>query len=212
MSDNLSPRLERLRVELAGSIPCRTADRPALLAKRIMDVTIDYLTWKARMIRPQPRTVDMWPEVTNSPHYAALSGAIADITRELEAETDMNARLSSQVRTRGFAATPPADRNDTPDERKRKFWRGKYRARVVYDVHHLHMGPRRPDGTVGRTGELLFVGITGAGAYLLTIGDHQTFDDLTPRRVDGNAYRRDGCGAGRVSCRPCANAWRRPGR
>ena len=46
MTDNLSPRLERLRVELANSIPCSAADRPALLAKRINDVIIDYLTWK----------------------------------------------------------------------------------------------------------------------------------------------------------------------
>ena len=44
------------------------------------------------------------------------------------------------------------------------FWRGEDRARVVYDVHHLHMGSRKADGTVGRTGELLFVGIKGEKA------------------------------------------------
>lgn len=49
---------------------------------------------------------------------------------------------------------------------------------MLYDVHHLHMGPRS-GGVAGRTGELLFIGVLPDRALFLTIGDHDSFDDGT---------------------------------
>jgi hypothetical protein len=91
-TENLSPRLQALKDELVRTIPIRkAADRATLESKPLNDVVIQYLTWKERMIRPRPRTVIIWPEVTNSPHYSTYKSAIERIKADLEAGKDMNA-------------------------------------------------------------------------------------------------------------------------
>lgn len=58
----LSPRLEQLRSDLVRRIPCETAAaRQELQGKHLTDVLIAYLTWQARLIRPRPRDVVIWP-------------------------------------------------------------------------------------------------------------------------------------------------------
>jgi len=186
----LSPRLDRLRIAIANTIPCdKPADRTALLGQDLTTLVINYLTWKARLIRVRKRAVTIWPEVNASPHYPTYAAAITEIAKEFEDGDDTNPRLSNQVHWKGFKAqtTPPA--NLTSDERVRWGWRGKDRARVLYDVHHIHMGPRS-GGVAGRTGELLFVGVLPDRAIFLTIGDHDSFDDGT---ISGliNSYAED---------------------
>lgn len=179
----LSPRLERLRVAVANTIPCeKAADRVALLSQPLTTLVINYLTWRARLIRVRKRSVTIWPEVKASPHYATYAAEIAAIAKEFEDGLDLNPRLSNQVRWKGFKAqtTPPA--NLTSDERMRWGWRGKDRTRVLYDVHHLHMGARSAH-FAERTGELLFVGVLPDRALFLTIGDHTSFDDGTISRL-----------------------------
>ena len=179
----LSPRLERLRIAVANTIPCdKQADRDALLDQPITTLVINYLTWRARLIRVRQRSVTIWPEVIASPHYSVYAAAITEIATEFEDGLDINPRLSNQTRWKGFKAqtTPPT--NLTSDERMRWGWRGKDRARVLYDVHHLHMGSRSL-GVAGRTGELLFVGVLPERALFLTIGDHASFDDGTISRL-----------------------------
>ncbi|MGO8737734.1 hypothetical protein [Rhodoblastus sp.] len=141
-------------------------------------LVINYLTWRARLIRVRKRSVTIWPEVKAAPHYSTYAAAIAEIAKEFEDGDNMNPRLSNQVHWKGFKAqtTPPP--NLTSDEKVRWGWRGKDRARVLYDVHHLHMGPRS-GGVADRTGELLFVGVLPDRALFLTIDDHDSFDDGT---------------------------------
>jgi hypothetical protein len=71
----------------------------------------------------------------------------------------------------------------TNEEWVKKAWKGKDRVRVTVDTHHLHLGEVNPDGTVGRSGPLLFAGITQDAAFLLTIGDHNGFDDGTVSKL-----------------------------
>ena len=175
----LSPRLERLRVAVANTIPCdQQADRAALLGQPLTTLVINYLTWRARLIRIKQRSVTIWPEVRESPHYHTYAAAIAEIEKEFEEGLDINSRLSNQVRWKGFKAQTKPPANITSGEKMRWGWRGKDRARVLYDVHHLHMGSRSA-GVAGRTGELLFVGVLPDRALFLTIGDHASFEDGT---------------------------------
>src|SRR4029453_934886 len=70
--EQLSSRLQALKDDLVNIIPMqKQADRVTLSSKQLTDVIIQYLTWRARLIRPQPRSVVIWPDVTSSPHYAA---------------------------------------------------------------------------------------------------------------------------------------------
>jgi hypothetical protein len=147
---------------------------------------IIYLTWQARLIRPRPRDVVIWPEVLNSPHYAVYETAIDDIRKEFEAGQDINGRLSKLARKRAYSGSPPRPATLPQAEWLKAFWRDKDRTRVTLDVHHLHMGQRDANGIVARTGPLLFVGIMPDTAVFLTIGDHNSFNDGTISKLMTN--------------------------
>jgi hypothetical protein len=180
-TEKLTPRLAELKDDLIQRMPIKkAADRTTLASKTLGNAVIQYLTWQARLIRPRPRTVVIWPEVINSPHYTAYKEAVDRIAASLRQGDDMASYLSNQVRSNVYAGNlPSSSAGMSNDEWVRKAWRGKDRVRVTVDVHHLHLGPLHPDGSVGRAGPLLFVGITPNEAFLLTIGDHDSFDDGT---------------------------------
>lgn len=177
----MSPRIQDLRDDLVRKMPIqKAADRTTLAGKYITTVLIHYLTYKARMIRAKPRTVVIWPGVENSPHYAAHEADVARLKAEFKAGVDMNAALSSAVRRNVYAGELPQRTSDmTNDDWIKKAWRGKDRIRVLFDVHHLHLGARQPDGSVVRTGPLLFVGVAPDQVFFLALGDHDSFDDGT---------------------------------
>lgn len=185
--DTLSLRLAELKARLVANIPVRNQAATANLAtKSFGEAIIRYLAWQARLIRPRPRQVVIWPEVTSSAHYPSYAADIAAIETGFRDGDDMNPYLSNQVRTYAYAADlPPPSTPLTNDEWVKRAWRGKDRMRVTVDSHHLHLGAKLSDGTVARSGELLFVGITPDTAFFLTIGDHESFDDGT---VSGIMY------------------------
>lgn len=186
-SGQLSPRLEQLRSDLVQRIPCETPTaRQDLESKHLTDVMITYLTWVARLIRPRPRDVVIWPEVLNSTHYPTYRGAIADIQKEFEVGQDVNGRLSKLAHQRAYSGSPPRPGTLPRSEWLKAFWRDKDRTRVTLDVHHLHMGQRDSNGIVGRTGPLLFVGVMPDTVVFLTIGDHNSFADGTISTLMGN--------------------------
>lgn len=177
----MSPRIQSLCNDLVKIMPIqKAADRAALARKHITDLLIQYLTYKARMIRARPRSVVVWPGVSNSPHYAAHEADLARLKAEFEAGDDMNAALSSAIRRNVYAGEIPQRTSDmTNHDWVKKAWKGKDRIRVLFDVHHLHLGARLPDGSVARTGPLLFVGVAPDQVFFLTLGDHDSFDDGT---------------------------------
>ncbi|KHK91888.1 hypothetical protein [Novosphingobium malaysiense] len=179
--ENLSPRLAALKADLAARIPTRNQTaQTELAAKSLSEVIILYLSWQARLIRPRPRDVVIWPEVTASSHYPAYAAEIANIEAAFRVGDDMNPYLSTQVRTHAYAAElPPPTAALSNDEWVKRNWRGKDRMRVTVDAHHLHLGGKQADGSVARSGPLLFAGITPDQAFFLTIGDHDSFDDGT---------------------------------
>jgi hypothetical protein len=179
MAPPMTPRIQDLRANLVGRMPIqKEADRTKLAGEYITTVLIQYMTWQARLIRPRPRSVVIWPDVVSSPYFRAHQTAIERLQAEFEAGSDVNAALSSRVHSNVYAGDLPRKTEAmTQQEWIKKAWRGKDRMRVLIDVHHLHLGSRRPDGTVERTGPLLFNGITRDDAFFITIGDHDSFDD-----------------------------------
>ena len=177
--ENLSPRLAGLKTDLVASIPTRCQTAAAdLAAKPLSEVIIRKLSWQARLVRPRPRNVVIWPEAIASSRYPADAAEIANIEAAFRAGDDMNPYLSSQVRTHAYAADlPPPPAALTNVEWVTRNWRGKDRMRVTLDARHMHLGGKEGNGDVARPGPLLFAGITPDQAFFLTIGDHDSFDD-----------------------------------
>ncbi len=182
---HMTPRITALRDELVRQMPIQKAsDRTALAGKHITDVIIQYLTYVARMIRPKQRAVVIWPDVLSSQYYSAHQADVARLKSEFENGVDINPALSNQVRTNVYAGDIPKKTTGmTDDEWVKRAWKGKDKVRVLYDVHHLHLGARQSNGTVNRTGPLLFVGIAPNHAFFLTLGDHASFDDGTISKI-----------------------------
>lgn len=181
----MTPRIQKLRDDLVKLMPIQKAtDRTNLAGKYITDVVVQYLTYKARMIRPRRRTVVIWPDVFASRYYSTHQADVARLKTEFEAGVDVNAALSNLVRSNVYAGDLPQKTSDMTDEEwVKKAWKGKDKVRVLYDVHHLHLGIRQPDGSVDRTGPLLFVGVGSDHAFFLTLGDHNSFDDGTISKI-----------------------------
>jgi hypothetical protein len=140
MAPNMSPRIADLRDNLVSRMPIRkAADQAKLAGEYITTVLIQYLTWQARLIRPRPRSVVIWPEVLASPHYAVHQADVERLKAEFETGTDVNAALSGQVRTNVYAGDLPRKTTAmTQEEWVKKAWKGKDRLRVLVDAHHLH--------------------------------------------------------------------------
>lgn len=194
----MTARIQDLRDELVRNMPIqKAADRAKLAGEYITTVLIQYLTFKARMVRVRPRTVVIWPEVAASPHYAVHKVDVERLKAEFEAGTDMNAALSSLVRRNVYAGDlPTKTAGMTNEDWVKKAWRGKDRVRVLYDVHHLHLGARQADGSVARSGPLLFVGIAPDQAFFLALGDHDSFDDGTISKMMWDALEAGPTAAG----------------
>ncbi|MGS4989937.1 hypothetical protein ACVDG9_18385 [Roseibium sp. RP-7] len=175
----MSPRIQDLRDDLVNRMPIQKAQDQAKLAnEHITTVLIHYLTWQARLIRPRPRSVIIWPQVFSSPHYLTHQADIERLKNEFEIGIDLNAALSNQVRRNVYAGDLPTNTaNMSNEEWVNKAWKGKDRIRVLVNAHHLHLGARQPDGMVARTDPLLFAGIAPQHVFFLTIGDHSSFDD-----------------------------------
>lgn len=181
----LSPRLEKLKSDLVSLVPTRSqAAATDLGSKGLTGVVIQYLTWRARLIRPRQRDVVIFPEVRQSAHYGAYQQEVEAIAKAFRDGTDMEPYLSNLVRSHAYAAElPPPQTPLSNDEWIARTWRGKDRVRVTVDAHHLHLGGMQQDGTVARSGPLLFAGITPDRAFLLTIGDHASFSDGTVSKI-----------------------------
>jgi len=183
----MTARIQDLRDELVRNMLIqKAADRAKLAGEYITTVLIQYLTFKARMVRVRPRTVVIWPEVAASPHYAVHKVDVERLKAEFEAGTDMNAALSSLVRRNVYAGDlPTKTAGMTNEDWVKKAWRGKDR-----------LGARQADGSVARSGLLLFVGIAPDQAFFLALGDHDGFDDGTISKMMWDALEAGATAAG----------------
>ena len=90
MAPTMTPRITDLRDNLVSLMPIRkAADQAKLAGEYITTVPIQYLTWQARLIRPRPRSVVIWPEVLASPHYAVHQTDVERLRAEFEAGVDV---------------------------------------------------------------------------------------------------------------------------
>jgi hypothetical protein len=130
-----------------------------------------YYNWCNRMISAHPRKVMRSEAFNQNPALVERSKAIGRIIVEIDQGTDLTKYLSRRVRV-GFELP----KNST----KKKLAKLQYLDLLLNEwrIHHLHLASTvGADGFVKRDGPLLFAMFLPDKAYLLDIGNHDSFAD-----------------------------------
>jgi hypothetical protein len=164
------PRLQRLHEMLAKRIPCDPEDvRADLFNMTMPDFLPRYLNWADRFVPPRPRKVETWQRFLRHGSPETHRKAIYDLAEKIEAGQDLTPFLSDRVHRYGYVGlkTGKGKKPRGPE------WDDKDYALNAYETHHLHLDTTR------RTEELLYVTFSRDVAFLVMLGNHDSFDDGT---------------------------------
>jgi hypothetical protein len=128
--------------------------REGLQPLSLSDLTIQYLSWRARLIPARPRRCHRSAELAASPKATEHQTELDAIVAKIRTGEDLTAHLS-----KGIA-------NPVTDDPMMADWR----------IHHLHLSTAiNDDGFTKRSGDLLFAAIDPDDAYLIGIYPHGTW-------------------------------------
>jgi hypothetical protein len=175
MIDLYRPRLVQFRRDLAQCIPCiPESARADLISMEVPELLRSFINWKDRFVPRRPRRVLTWPPFLEDPRTNLHREAVECLAAKVRAGEDLTPFLSDKIAKEGYV-----QRGRTkPRKRAALEWFDKDYALNAYDTHHLHLSDCiRPDGWSDRTRDLLFVSFTRDEAFLVMVGDHNSFDD-----------------------------------
>ncbi|MGH7603999.1 MAG: hypothetical protein ACRENK_08375 [Gemmatimonadaceae bacterium] len=175
------PRVKKFRLEIAAAIPRIPNDRASLehmRKKRLVDVLIDYISWRARYVGVRSRTVSVEPAARIDPQWSRHSRAINSFLDKVRRGDDLTPHLSIQPRTRGYALAAYAP-DATSDER----WSDKDFLLNTLDYHHFHLDAAGKTGGHGKgKDELIFAEVTRDRFHVVAIFGHKVFEPGTKER------------------------------
>ena len=169
------PRLLRLHERISGLIPCCPEDVRADL--RVMDLRkllSVYINWADRFIAPRPRRVVTWDGFLRHGTAAPHMDAVRALGERIERGNDLKPWLSDHISRFGYVRRKTRSKGiKSPGIEKDKDY-----ALNAYDTHHLHLSTAvQPNGWVKRTRALLYACFSRDRAFLVMVGDHNSFDD-----------------------------------
>jgi hypothetical protein len=168
------PRIKKLRLELVKIIPRFPNNRESLLhmqQKRLSDVLIDYVHWRARYVGKRPRQIEMEAAAKADPCWSTMAAAIEAFLEKVRSGDDLTPHLSLLPHTRGYslaAHTPGATNEDR--------WSDKDFLLTRMNYHHFHLG-------IGRTDELIFAEVSRDKFKVIAIFNHDVFEEGSIERA-----------------------------
>src|ERR1035438_8022881 len=111
------PRVKKFRLELVKTIPRFPNNREALRhmqQKRLSDVLIDYIHWRARYVGKRPRKIEIEPAAKADRRWSAMAAPIEPFLEKVRNGDDLTPYLSLTPHTRGYslAAHTPGATNE----------------------------------------------------------------------------------------------------
>jgi hypothetical protein len=176
------PRLKKFRLELVKTIPRFPNNRESLRhmqLKRLSDVLVDYIHWRARYVGKRPRQIEIEAAAKASPRWSAMAAAIEAFLEKVRSGDDLTPYLSLTPHTRGYslaAHTPGATNEDR--------WSDKDLLLTRMNYHHFHLGMDiEAAGHAARTDDLIFAEVSRDKFKVIAIFNHGVFDqDSSERR------------------------------
>lgn len=158
-------------------IPCVPKDaREDLYRVGLGELLGHYVNWADRNVPPRRRRVVTWDGFLR--HGSPLSrwDAVKYLVKKIETGEDLKPFLSDRVER--FDYVPR--KFDKGNKRRGVEWQDKDYVLNAFETHHLHLSTNiRSDGWSGRSRALLYVNFSRDDAFLVMVGDHNSFDDGT---------------------------------
>lgn len=142
-------RVKKFRLELVKTIPRFPNNRESLRhmqQKRLPDVLIDYVHWRARYVGKRPRQIEIETAAKADRCWSAMAVEVEAFLEKVRVGDDLTPHLSLLPHTRGYAFaanTPGATNEDSCSDKDLLL--------TSMDYHHFHLGM----GPTGRTDELI---------------------------------------------------------
>jgi hypothetical protein len=175
------PRVKKFRLELVKTIPRFPNNREALRhmqQKRLSDVLIDYIHWRARYVGKRPRQIEIEPAAKADRRWSAMAAAIEAFLKKVGRGDDLTPYLSLTPHTRGYslaAHTPGATNEDS--------WSDKDLLLTKMNYHHFHLGTHiEAAGHAARTNDLIFAEVSRDKFKVIAIFNHDVFDQGSTER------------------------------
>ncbi len=175
-------RVKKFRLELVKRIPRFPNNRETLRhmqQKRLCDVLVDYINWRARYVGKRPRRIEIEPAAKADPRWSGMAAAIEAFLGKVRGGDDLTPYLSLNSHTRGYslaAHIPEATNEDRRSDKDLLLTRMNY--------HHFHLGTdTEAKGHVARTDDLIFAEVSRDKFKVIAIFNHNVF-------VQGSTERR----------------------
>lgn len=163
-------RLKRKLIKDLPSFPNNKETKETLESKKLTDLLIDYLSWKARLITPRKRKIIINNEVdiTDNTITSILNSEnYINLKKKIESGDDLNPYLSLKAHDKGYS--PEA-------KEKGNSWVDKDFILNVMNLYHFHLLPYEKDKQEStRTDELIFAKVDKTTFEIIGIFDHSIF-------------------------------------
>lgn len=163
-------RLKRELIKDLPSFPNNKETKETLESKKLTDLLIDYLSWKARLITPRKRKIIINNEVdiTDNTITSILNSEnYINLKNKIESGDDLNSHLSLKAHDKGYS--PEAKENGNS-------WVDKDFILNVMNLYHFHLLPYEKDKQEStRTDELIFAKVDKTTFEIIGIFDHSVF-------------------------------------
>jgi hypothetical protein len=178
---NEPPRVKKFRLELVKIIPRFPNNREALQhmqQKRLSDVLIDYIHWRARYVGKGPRQIEIEPAAKADRRWSAMAVAIGAFLERVRSGGDLTPYLSLTPHTRGYSLTA-----HTPGATNEDRWSDKDLLLTKMNYHHFHLGTHiEAVGHAARTNDLVFAEVGRDTFKVIAIFNHDVFDQGSTER------------------------------
>jgi hypothetical protein len=169
-----SKRLRKLKADLIKELPFFPNDRGTLSeleSQGLNGVLLHYLHWKARIVPPRQRKVQIAPEVTSDRRWPKLKAGINALLQKVRNGEDIYPYHSQRAHRYGYT---PAQRvrNGEVDS-----WDDKDHLLNTKGFYHFHLNMSiQSSGLSERTDDVLFAFVSRDAFHAVGIFDHSVFE------------------------------------
>lgn len=182
-----SKTIKKLRNEIIKELPKflnNKETKQILEEKSLINLLIDYLSWKARLVAERPRDIIISKDVSDDPRWNNIKNQFGQLSRKITSGENINPYLSLEAHQKGYT---PASSIASADTNK---WEDKDFLLNITGFHHLHLGHLVEGRKIsGRTDDVIFAKISRETFKIIGVFDHSVFNNLDSATQEINCER-----------------------
>lgn len=168
-----SKRLRKLKAELIKELPFFPNDKATLNElenQGLNGVLLHYLHWRARIVPPRRRKVQIAPEVTSDRRWSKVKAGINGLLEKVRNGDDIYPYHSQRAHRYGYTPIQRVKDGEVDS------WEDKDQLLNTKGFHHFHLNMNvQSSGLSERTDDVLFAFVSRDTFHAIGIFDHSVF-------------------------------------